>query len=121
MPNSAELLSEGLRAERAGALERALEAYRAVADSTSDPDARAEALTREASVHRTRCNWDDALKSARDAQEIARTADLPQRLAEAVVAEANVLICQGKFDTAIPKLELLAQNEDPRVRGIALQ
>src|SRR3954463_8875472 len=98
MPDSAELLSEGLRAERAGALERALEAYRAVASATTSPDARAEALTREASVHRTRCNWDDALNAAREAQEIARGAKLVQRLAEAVVAEANVLICQGRFD-----------------------
>ena len=121
MPNAAELLSEGLRAERAGALERALESYRAVANATTDPDARAEALTREASVHRTRCNWDDALKAARTAQDIARRAALSQRLAEAVVAEANVLICQGKFDIAIPKLEWLALNENPRVRGIALQ
>lgn len=122
MPEASELLADGLRAERAGALERALESYRAVASATGDPDTRAEALTREANVHRTRCNWDSALAAARGAQEIARGAQLAQRLSEAVIAEANILICLGDFSTAIPKLEaLIAESSDPRVRGNALQ
>jgi tetratricopeptide (TPR) repeat protein len=122
MPDASELLADGLRAERAGALERALESYRSVASATEDPDTRAEALTREANVHRTRCNWDNALAAARAAQEIAAEAELPQRVAEAVIAEANILICLGDFATAIPKLEaLVSESPDPRVRGNALQ
>lgn len=93
-----------------------------MANATDDPDTRAEALTREANVHRTRCNWDAALAAARAAQEIAAEAELPQRVAEAVIAEANILICLGDFATAIPKLEaLVSDSPDPRVRGNALQ
>jgi tetratricopeptide (TPR) repeat protein len=124
MPDAAsEFIAEGVRAQRLGALERALEAYQAAASATADPEQLAEAITRQADVHRIRCDFDSALASARKAQEIARTAECPQqRLAEAVVSEVNTLICIGDFDTAIPKLDaLVAGSTDPRVRGIALQ
>lgn len=122
MPDAVELLAEGVRAERLGALERALEAYRGAASSAVDADTRAEALTHQADVHRTQCDWDQGVAAARTAQDIARQAQLPQRLAEAVIAEANILICLGDFGAAIPKLEALAADSpDARVRGIAMQ
>src|SRR5258705_2390714 len=83
MSEAVELIAEGVRAERIGALDRALEAYVAAAASAADSDTLAEALTRQADVHRTRCNWDSALVAAQRAQEIAKSAGLPERHAEA--------------------------------------
>ena len=103
---------------------RALACYRAVASATADPDLLAEALTREADVHRARCDWTQALDAARRAQVIAESATPPllQRLDEAVNAEANVLMCSGDFVAAATKYELIAaKSDDPRVRGIARQ
>jgi tetratricopeptide (TPR) repeat protein len=118
------LLADGVRAERAGALDRALLCYQSVADTADDPDLRAEALTRQADVHRARCDWQSALEAARRAQTIAESTAPPllQRLAEAVNAEANVLLCTGDFVAAAAKYELIAARAgDARIRGIALQ
>jgi len=122
MSESVELIAEGVRAERAGALDRALEAYVAAAISAVDSDTIAEALTHQADVHRTRCDWDSALLAARRAQEIAKSAGLSTRHAEAVIAETNILMSRGEFELAIPMLEeIAAAGSDPRLRGIALQ
>jgi tetratricopeptide (TPR) repeat protein len=122
VPDAAELIAEGVRCERGGALDRALEAYQAAAASAADPDIRAEALTHLADVFRTRCAWTEGLEASRQAQQIAKTAQLEQRHAQAVVAEANILVCLGDFDTAVPKLEdIVASTADPKLRGIALQ
>jgi tetratricopeptide (TPR) repeat protein len=119
---ASELIADGVRAERAGALDRALEAYRAGASAAGDPETRAEAFTREADVLRSRCEWDAALSAARRAQDVARSAELGQKLAEAVIAEANVLMSQGDFSQAMLKFnEIATVNTDPRLRGIALQ
>jgi tetratricopeptide (TPR) repeat protein len=116
------LIADGVRAERAGALDRALEAYRAGASAAVDPETRAEALTREADVLRSRCDWDAALTAARRAQEVASAAGLDQRLAEAIIAEANVQMCRGEFAEAMQKFSEIANGStDPRLRGIALQ
>src|SRR2546423_12260322 len=122
MPDALELIADGVRAERAGALDRALESYQAAASSAVDADVRAEALTREADVHRTRCDWERGLQAARDAQEIARASQLTNRLCEAVIAEANVLLCRGDFPAAIPKFKEIGSGRlAARLRGIALQ
>lgn len=122
VPEASELLAEGVRAERAGALDRALESYRAVAGSAADADTRAEALTREADVLRSRCEWDAAIAAARRAQDEVRGDGLSNRLAEAIIAEANVLMCRGDFVTAMPRFDEIAHvSDDPRLRGIALQ
>jgi tetratricopeptide (TPR) repeat protein len=124
MPDSTGLIADGVRAERAGALDRALSCYQSVASTTADADTRAEALTREADVHRARCDWDKALDAARRAQVVAESTQpqLLERLAEAVNAEANVLLCTGDFVAASAKYELIAaKTKDPRLRGIAMQ
>jgi len=116
------LIADGVRAERAGALDRAAEAYIAAASSSENPAVRSEALTHLADVHRSRCDWDNALQCAKDAQAIAQAAALDALVAEAVIAEANIHITRGDFAAAIPRLESLASsNGDPRLRGIALQ
>lgn len=122
MSEGSELIADGVRAERAGALDRALHAYQTAVTTAGDADTRADALTHQADVYRTRCEWELALTSAREAQSVARTANLPSRLMEAIVAEANILMARGLFDEAARKFDwIAAQTVDPRVRGIALQ
>lgn len=122
MVDATELLAEGVRAERAGALDRALEAFEAAADPSVEPDQRAKAYTHQADVYRARCEWERALDAAQSAQEIARRAGHADLVAEAVIAECNVLMSRGDFATAMPKLQLLAKSAaDRRLRGIALQ
>ena len=116
------LIADGVRAERAGAMDRALDAYRAAAGSASVPAARAQAHSRLADALRGVCRWDEALEAARTAQAIAADAGLDDVRLEAMVAETNVLMARGLPDAARPLLELVvAQATDPRLRGIALQ
>jgi len=117
-----DLIADGVRAERAGALDRAVEAYVAAATSTTDPSVRSEALTHLADVYRTRCDWDHALQYAREAQAIAEEAKLATHAAEALNAETLILITRGDFEAAIPKCQAIAATAtDLRLRGIALQ
>src|SRR4051812_32884220 len=101
MPDCTAILADALRNERAGALDRALELYRAVAEEADDADTRAQARTHEADVLRARCDWDAALAAARAARDIAERAKLVDRIADAIIAEANVLISTGNFSGAI--------------------
>jgi tetratricopeptide (TPR) repeat protein len=103
-------------------MDRALHAYQTAVTTAGNADTRADALTHQADVYRTRCEWDLALNAAREAQGVARAANLPERLMEAIVAEANILMARGLFDDAARKFDwIVAQTVDPRVRGIALQ
>lgn len=122
MPDALELLEEGRRAEKLGILTRALEAYESAARTSDDPAVVAEALVHQADVHRARCEWDDAITCARDAQVIAVTSGLTDRHAEALNAEAVVHMARGDFPTATELLEeLLGSVSDAKLRGIALQ
>jgi len=122
MPDTTEKLEEGIRLERAGLLDRALEAYRMVASDGESPDRIAAALTHEADVHRAQCDWDASLYAARKAQAVARENKLPNRLADAMIAEVNVLMSQNNFGDATMLLnEVVSSTTDARIRGIALQ
>lgn len=104
-----------------GSLAAALAEYQAAA-AANDPDIRAQALTRIADLHRERCEWDEAEEAARLAQNVARDAGLTDRLTEATIAEANTLMARGKFASAMPRFQEIADaSADARVRGIALQ
>jgi tetratricopeptide (TPR) repeat protein len=121
MDDFREHLAEGVRSERSGALERAVEHYTTAAGSPA-PAVVSEALRRLSSVHRTRCDWDDALSAARRSAQVARQAGLNELFAEALNAEAAVHQSRGDFARAAPLLEqILTLTEDERVRGIALQ
>ena len=116
------LIADGVRAERAGAMDRALDAFRAARETSSDPDVLAQAYTHEADVLRAQCDWEGATAAARRAQGIAWEADLVPRYLEAINAEANILSARGRFEAARPLLEkVVAGSTDPRLRGIALQ
>ena len=122
MPDAVELLECGRAFECAGVLDRALESYAQAAEEAADPALAAEALTHQSRVHRCRSEWEPALDTARRAHEVALAAHLDGATAEAAIAEANVLMCRGAFDTAVRVFaDVLATSEEPRLRGIALQ
>ena len=121
-PDAAEFLRDGMRAEQLGVLDRALDDYMAAAEFASDEDVRTQALTRQADVLRTRCDWEAALDVAQRSRSVAMRAGLRLRAAEACIAEGNVHLSRGKFDDALPIFEeVLASSDDQRLRGIALQ
>lgn len=122
MPNARDAIDEGIRYETGGVMERALEAYREAAASATEPRHRIEALRRQADVLRSRCQWDEAIATARDSAAGARDAGLDELLAEALNAEAAVYQSRGELDRAVSLYnEMLALTDDHRIRGIALQ
>ena len=121
VPVSNELIDEGMAAERLGMLDRA-EACYSQASSTDDPAVQATALTKLADVYRARSEWDRAIELAKRAQLLARGTDDRTIVDEAMVAEANVLMCRGDFSAATTAFEaLLATATDARLRGVVLQ
>ena len=121
MPDSNELIDEGIAAEKLGMLDRAESCY-SLAAASEHAGVRARALTKLAGVHRSRAEWDIALEMARRAQDAARATDERAILDEATVAEGNVLMCRGEFEAATAVFEsLLASAPEPRLRGVVLQ
>ena len=121
VPDTNELIDEGLAAERLGLIDRAESCFSLAAES-DDPVVQAVALTKLADVRRARAEWDAALDYARRAQRIARGITNRTLLDEACVAEANVLMCRGDFVGATSAFEsLLESATDPRLRGVVLQ
>ena len=121
VPDTNELIDEGTAAERIGLLDRAASCFSQAATS-DDPMLQAIALTKLADVHRARAEWDMALELARRAQCVARAVGAQTIVADAIVAEANVLMCRGDFAGATTVFEsLLATATDPRLRGVVLQ
>lgn len=122
MPDSADLLEEGMRFEGYGVLDLALERYARAAEGSADPALIAQALTHQSRIHRCRSEWESAIEVARRAQQLASAAGLDGLVNEAVIAEANVLICRGQYPAAHELFQqVLATTDDARVRGIALQ
>lgn len=118
-----ECLDAGRRAEHADDLDEALSLYGdAALHGMDDPAIIAEALTRQAAVYRRRSEWDIAVDHARRARSIAEDAELAPLVIDALVAEANALMCRGSLDSAMGVYErLLRTADDERQRGIALQ
>lgn len=121
MPDSRQQLDDGLRRERAGLLDAALERYRRVASETNEPAVVAEALRHQADALRQRCDWDGALEAARISGEVAARAGLVELLAEALNAEAAVHASRGEHEAASALLHrVLGLTEEARLRGMAL-
>jgi len=122
VPDLLEKLQEGRRFESHGVLDRALECYRSAAEESGDPALISESLTHQSRVYRCQSEWDCALTAARRAQEVSRAAGLDALCSEAIIAEANVLMCRGDFTDALGLFnQVLETTDTPRVRGIALQ
>lgn len=122
MRDEDERLERAIGFERNGDLQRALEAYKAVAAVARDAAVVAEALRRQSTVYRMQCAWDAALAAARASAQTAIRAQLPELFAEALNAEAAVYVSRGDFVAAKPLLEqILALAAEDRIRGIAHQ
>jgi tetratricopeptide (TPR) repeat protein len=122
MSDAREILDEGLRYERSGLVDAALERYWSAADLATNPALVVEAFTRLTDAYRVRCQWDRAIESARRGAHLARDSGLTSQLAEVVNAEAIVHQARGDFAAAEPLLkEVLTLTNDERLCGIALQ
>lgn len=122
MSESRELLDEGLRHEKAGAVDRALDRYIAAFDATTDPAERSEAWRRQSHARRIRCEWDEALKAAAEAAKIAEEAGVRDAFAEALNAQAAVHQSRGDYDLAAALYTRIpTETSDPRISGVALQ
>jgi tetratricopeptide (TPR) repeat protein len=122
MPDTQTLLDEGLRHQKSGALDRALECYCAAAAGAEDAQAVSEALRRQATVHRTRSDFVTALEVAEAAASAASMAGLVDQYAEAMNTVASVHLARGAFPEAVVLFEtILGITQDQRIRGNALQ
>lgn len=115
-------IEEGLRYQKLGMLDRALEQYRATADSSSDPEVLSQAYLRESHVYRAWCRWDHAIAAAQRSARLARANDLHHAYGDALNAEAIVHQERGDFERARELYEqMLKLPLDERTRGLAYQ
>ena len=122
MPGTRDRLERAADFERKGDFPRARQECQDALDAGCDGAHRVEALLRLSTIHRHLCDWEDALRCARESAQQARACQLPEALAEALNAQAAVHQARGDFPAALPLLEeILTVTDDCRLRGIALQ
>ncbi|HEU4628880.1 MAG TPA: hypothetical protein VFS08_04015, partial [Gemmatimonadaceae bacterium] len=115
-------LDAGLRLERGGMPDRALQWYQEALDCAATPALQSEALRHIADAHRARGEWAEALAAARRSAAVATAAGLSELRAEALNAEGNVHLVRGDAAAARPLFEqALTDAADDRIRGILLQ
>lgn len=115
-------IDEGLRFEQHGVLDTALMHYERAAHASHDLAMKSEALRRQSSIHRTRCEWTLAMSCAERAIAAARGAALDDLHSEALSALAAIHRSRGELVEAQQMLEAaLRLAHDERVRGIILQ
>ena len=122
MTDPKELIEVGLRHEKAGELDAALDHYRRAEGSANDPLTVSEAIRRQSVVQRRRCDWDLAIQLARRAGEVAAAAHLHDQFAQTVNTEAAVLLIRGETAEAAKLFErVIESSTNAKVRAIALQ
>ena len=115
-------LEEGLRYQKLGMLDQALEQYRVAIDSATEPEIISEAFCRESLVYRAWCRWDEAIGSARRSATVALSARLDDHYAQALNAEAIVHQERGAFDAAMTLYEIIVRMRvSDRLHGITYQ
>jgi tetratricopeptide (TPR) repeat protein len=115
-------LEEGLRYQKLGMLDEALEQYRVAIHAASDPEVVSEAYCREAGAYRAGCRWDEAINSARRSATVALGARLDEQYAQALNAEAVVHLERGAFDAAMTLYEIIVRmTVSDRLFGITFQ
>jgi tetratricopeptide (TPR) repeat protein len=103
-------------------LDKAFERFKQAALHADTEGQRVHAIRRQADVQRTRCEWDEAITYAREAQRLAEQAGLSDALAESINSEAAVYHARGEHSRATALYErMLELTTDARVRGVALQ
>jgi tetratricopeptide (TPR) repeat protein len=119
---SSDHLERGFRFEQAGAVNRALAAYRDALEASSDAAEQAEARIRIARVLRTLTQWAEALTEARAALALANSIGADDLAAEAMNIEVGIHQLHGDFEAAERlSVAAFARARSPRVRGITLQ
>ena len=118
-----ELIDLGLRHEKNGELDAALDHYRRAEAESTDAMIISEAIRRQSVVFRRRSDWDASIELARKAGRIASEAQLIDQFAQTLNTEAATLLMRGDLPSASQLFEKVAQgtSADPRVRAIALQ
>ena len=108
--------------EREGKVDDALAHYRAAESlAGADPWLLSEVLRRQAYLHHARSEWETSLDLAQRAASTARSAQLSDQQAEALIAVAWVHVARGAYEDAVPELEKVASlTEDYRITGLAL-
>lgn len=121
--DTAALLAEGIRYERAGVTARALDCFEALVERwREDPASAAEAWWRLANQHRLQSRWLEALDAARSATTLAREHGLANHEADALNIEGAIWMTRGDYATARPLFERTLQlAETPSTRAKALQ
>ena len=123
MTSPQDLIELGLRLEKNGELDAALEHYRRAEAESTDPLSISEAVRRQSVVFRRRSDWDASIELARKAGKIAVDEQLLDQFAQTLNTEAATLLMRGDLPSASALFEKVAQgtSADPRVRAIALQ
>jgi tetratricopeptide (TPR) repeat protein len=123
MADPQELIDLGLRHEKNGELDAALEHYRRAESEATDAMTISEAIRRQSVVFRRRSDWDASIELARKAGRVASEAQLLDQFAQTVNTEAATLLMRGDLTGATQLFENVSRGEssDPRVRAIALQ
>jgi tetratricopeptide (TPR) repeat protein len=115
-------LEEGLRYQKLGMLDEALEQYRVAIDAASDPEVVSEGYCRESLAYRAGCRWDEAINSARRSATVALGARLDEQYAQALNAEAIVHQERGAFDAAMTLFDIIVRmTVSDRLFGITFQ
>lgn len=122
MTDLRDLLQEGLKHERGGDLDHALECYGRVLEAAEDASLVVSTLIRISHAQRKRSRWKEAASAAHRAAEVARAEDLGDEHALALNAEAAVYHSRGDFEQArLLYGQVLLAAEQPATRGRALQ
>jgi predicted negative regulator of RcsB-dependent stress response len=122
MPNSDDLLREGIEAEKKSDPDHAERRYLAVLAAQPGDAVLAETHCRLSSLYRNRCQWDLALQHAKESGRLALRLEDKKQFAEALNAEALVHHSRGDFEEARHLLDqILTVTDDARLRGFALQ
>lgn len=115
-------LDRGFRFEKAGSLERALDAYRDALAGDPAPVDEVEARLRIARVYRGMADWERSRTESAEAIRLADAIDEQDLAAEAMNVEIGSLQSQGLYEEADSMaLAAMERAQSPRVRGITLQ
>lgn len=115
-------MDRGLRLERGGVVDEALQLYVEAESAATVASDLSEALRHQADALRVRCEWDAAVERAARAEQIARQDRLLDYAAEALNARAAIAQSRSELTEAAALYEeVLTLTETPRIRGCALQ
>ena len=123
MADAHDLIEIGLRLEKNGELDPALEQYRRAEQEAGDPLTISEAVRRQSIVLQRRSDWDGSIALARKAGEIAAANGLTDQFAQTINTEAATLLMRGDLTGATEMFQKVVQgtSANARVRAIALQ